>query len=78
MLSWYKCRFFTWMRIFDWCGTLTGSTLLSFVWPLLLLPIMRAWRLVIASSSSGDASFFACIARDRACVDFAFLSAGEL
>ena len=51
-------------------GTLTGLTVLSFMWPFLLLPGNIDWRLVMASSSSGGESFFDCIVRDRACVAF--------
>ena len=57
-------------------GKLTGSTVLSLVVPFLLLPKMRAWILVIDSSSSCGASFFDCIVRDRARVAFTILSAG--
>ena len=57
-------------------GTLTGSTVLSFVVPLLLLPKTRAWILVIASVSSGGVSLFACRVRARACVSFTILYAG--
>ena len=57
-------------------GALTSSTVLYFVWTFLLLPKIRSWRLVIASSSSSGVSFLACIVRARACVAFTILSDG--
>ena len=56
--------------------TFTGSAVLSFVWPFLLLPKIRAWRLVMAYSSSGSASFFDRIVRTRDYVAFTIVSAG--
>ena len=49
---------------------LNSYTVLYFMWPFLLMPKIRACRFMMASSSSGGASFFACIVRAGDCVAF--------